>query len=303
MRLRVLTACALVCGAFGLAGMQPEPEPAPGAPATPEWITARLIALAPERPEEYFLLAEEVADGATEAHEVGIARTLYALGYELARTRPGAAPLGASCCFGLARLERLEQDRRWLLAVAAAIDPRYARPDWAVPALASASEETAYKAATALGMARAGEGHQARKVLDEPGVKALLRDYERAIGASGGTGALFRLERNIAEWPCPQCSNARAIARPGQQGAEIRLCPTCRGNPGPRLTPQEFLAQLRFEAILLRGVQRSWAAQAAVDMGAPLRDPDPDQLAPVYGVDPARACWRAGKWVTAAETR
>ncbi len=278
-----------------------QPDAAPPTPAPPAWIAPRLAALSPERPEEYFRLAEEVADIVEDQPEDTIARTLYALCYELSRARPGSAGLAASCCLGLSRLERLDQDRRWLLAVAAAIDPRYARPDWAVAASPSASEDTALRAATVLGLARAGEGTQARKLLDEPGVKALLRDYERAIGDTGGTGALFRLERSIAEWPCPQCSNSRTITRPGQPAPEIRLCPNCRGDPGPRLTHQEFLAQLRFEAILLRGVQRSWAAQMAVDMGAPLRDPDPDQLAQVYGVDPARAWWRDGQWVTAAE--
>jgi hypothetical protein len=294
-----MSAGLLACVALGFAGAQPEGDAAP--PALPAWVAPRLTALAPDRPDEYFRLAEEIADIADEAHEEAAARTLYALGYELARARPATAPLAASCCLGLAQLERLDQDRRWLLAVAAAVDPRYSRPDWAVPASASASEETAFKAASALGLARSGEGPQSRKMLDEPGVKSLLREYERAIGDTGTTGALFRLERHIAEWPCPQCSNTRVIARPAQPAPDIRLCPTCRGDPGPRLSPQEFLAQLRFEAILLRGVQRSWAAQVAVDMGAPLRDPDPDQLAEVYGVDPARAYWREGNWVTAAE--
>jgi hypothetical protein len=34
-----------------------------------------------------------------------------------------------------------------------------------------------------------------------------------------------------------------------------------------------------------------------VDLGAPLRDPDLDEVAPTYGVDPARPYWREGKWV------
>ncbi len=286
--------CGVALTGLGSSALQPEPSPAP-----PAWVAERLAALSPDRPEGYMVLAEEIADTADEAHEESLARSLYALCYTLARSKPATAPLAASACLGLARLERLDQDRRWLLAVAAAIEPRYARTDWAVAASASPSEETAYKAATVMGLTRAGEGLQARKLLDEPGVRDVLREYERAIGTSGATGALFRLEAAIADWPCRQCNNNRATSRPAQQGFEVRLCASCRGNPGPILSPQEFLAQLRFEAILLHGVQRSWAAQIAVDMGAPLRDPDPDQLAVIYGVDPARAYWRSGQWVSA----
>lgn len=284
-------------GANGLHRAQPEAAPA----APPRWVVTRLEKLAPDRPEDYFLLAEELADTPSDPAGVALAETLYALAYEIARRKPEGAGLAAGSCLGLAALKRLDQDRHWLRAVAAAVDPRYARPDWAVPASPAASDEIAYKAATVLGLARSGDGVQARKMLAEPGVRGLLEEYERAMSAAGGRGPLYRLERNIAEWPCTQCNNARVIARPGQQGAELRLCPTCHGNPGPAMSAEETLAQLRFEAILLRGVQRSWAAQAAVDFGAVLRDPDPEQLAAAYGVDAARPFWRAGAWVAAAD--
>jgi hypothetical protein len=58
-----------------------------------------------------------------------------------------------------------------------------------------------------------------------------------------------------------------------------------------------FLAQLRFEAILLQGSQRSWAAQLATDHGAPLRDTDPSTLPVVFEVDPDKVLWREGQWV------
>lgn len=298
--LLILATAAGVLATLGT-GAQPAGEPPAPAPPRPGWIVARLTALTPEHPEEYVALAEEVADASAEPGEDELARTLYALAYEIARAKLATAPLAASACLGLASLERLEPERRWLFAVGAAIDPRYARTDWAVAASASPSDETAFEAATVLGLARAGEGLQARKLLDQPGVRDLLIDYERVGAATGAKGAFSALERAIAEWPCPQCRNERAITRPGPTAPETRMCPTCRGDPGPRLSPDDFLIQLRFEAILLRGVQRSWAAQVAVDMGAPLRDPDPEQLAAAYGVDAKRPYWREGQWVSGAE--
>jgi hypothetical protein len=276
-------------------GVIRQPE-SPAAPP-PQSVARRLESLRPQAPEDYMLLAEEVADLPPDQGQADLARRLFVLAYELDRARRGAPRIAASCCIALAGMERLEQNRRWLLAVAGALDVRYARTDWSVPAAALASDEVAFKAATALGLARAGEGTAAKKLLDEPGVMPLLRSYERAMGTTTGTGAIFRLQKYIEEWPCRVCENRRVVPRPGPGGVEYRICPNCHGNPGPLLSEEELVAHLRFEAALLNGIQRSWSAQVAVDQYAPLRDPDPDELAAAYGVDPARPYWRAGAWL------
>lgn len=294
-RLAIIPACV---AAAILRGAAPQPE-SPAVPTLSPAQRTQLRNLTPEGadgPDSYVRLAEEIADTAGERAQFDLAKSLYALGYELARTR-GQPGLAATACLGLASIERLEHDRQWLLAVAAAVDPRYGRPDWIVPASAAPTEETALRAAEAIGLARAGEGREARRRLDDPAVAALLNDYDRALGTTGATGAVFKIEKASSEWPCPECRNSRVVTRPGPGGGELRLCTICRGNPGPMLTHAELIAQLRFEATLLNGIQRSWAAQIAVDLGAPLRDPDPEQLAGVYGVDAKRPYWRDGRWV------
>jgi hypothetical protein len=295
----LLIAGALLSGAALQPGpRQPQPQqpaPAPSlAPALHEFKD-RLAALTPSNPQGYFLLAEEIADGAEDQERSALAQTLYALAFELYRAA-GDNQRAASCAIGLASTERLERSKRWLEAVAGALDRRYALPDWAVAATGSITDETALKAATVLGLARAGEGRDARKLYEQPGVADLMRRYERAMGSSGETGSLSRLQKYMDAWPCKECGNARVVGRPGEKGSELRLCPTCKGNPGPRLSPDEYLAQLRFEAALLNGIQRSWAAQITVDQGAPLRDPDPAEVGATYGVDAARAFFRDGKW-------
>ena len=274
--------------------------PAPVRPAPPvsdAALVLRLEALRPEDPQGYFLLAEEVADTAETGDAVHLARTLYVLAFHLELRRAAHGAIAASAAVGLAQIERLERDRRWLLAMAGAIDHRYASPDWNVPASVSVSEETAYLAATAIGLARSGDGREAKRLLEDRGVKDLLRRYERAIGSTGETGALFRIEKYTEQWPCRECGNARVVTKPTERGPELRLCSTCRGNPGPRLSDEEFVAQLRFESYLLNGIQRSWAAQTMVDHGAPLRDPDPGDLAEAMGVDVNKPYWRSGQWV------
>lgn len=257
----------------------------------------RLVTLTPDRPDDYFLLAEEVADAATEDAHIELARQLHALAFALQRRaaapsdRSEAAPVVA-----LMALEPSATTRRWLAAIAAAADPAFAQSGWAVSSSTTVSDDIAYQAATAIGLVRAGEGREARRLLERPPVRELISRYQRLLAASGLRGAMDRLERDAAQWPCAECANARVVSRQGQRGVEVRLCPTCRGNPGPPLTHAEFVLQIRFESMLLAGIQSSWAAQLLIDDQAPLRDPNPDELPKVYGVDPARPYWRNGAW-------
>jgi hypothetical protein len=286
-----LVCVALLCGAA-------QPPAAPATPAITPDVAARLSKLTPDDPNGYFLLAEELADTALEEQDKTLPRTLYVLAFDLDRKRGSGGALAASCALGLARIERLERDRRWLSALAGGLDPRDALPDWNVPA-GSLSDDLAYKAATVLGLTRAGEGVEAKHLLDQPGVRDVLLRYERAIGTTGETGAMSRLQKYMDAWPCRECHNERVVRRQTDKGVELRLCPVCHGNPGPKLDEEELIGQLRFEAALLNGIQRSWGATIVIDQGAPLRDPDPDQLASYYRVDSTKPYWRAGQWVTA----
>jgi hypothetical protein len=279
-----------------VSGTQPQQAESPAPDVIPAEIRARLPQLHPQDPLAYFLLAEEVAEEVEEPARLLLAQSLYALAFELDRKRGGSGSLAASAALGLAQVERLDRDRRWLIALAGAMDSRYLLPDWNVSAWPSVSDDVAFKAATAIGLARAGEGREARRLLEQPGVIEVLRRYERALAATGGAGAVWRLERYVEQWPCRECGNARVVTRPGARGPEVRLCPTCQGNPGPRLSEEDLIAQLRFESALLSGIHRSWGAQFMADGGAPLRDPDPDELAATFGVDAARPYWRNGKW-------
>lgn len=275
----------------------PPAAPQPSSPAPlPTWLTDRLAELRPAEPQGYFLLGEEVADAASaDPALLPTARTLFVLSLELDRRRGGSA-LASSACLALADLERKDSDRRWLRALASSLDRRYAATDWSVSAGRTAPDETAYKAASTLGLVRAGEGKMAEKLFNEAGVASMLTEFERMIGTTEATGALHRLSKAMQVWPCPECGNERILWGPGESGPQARLCPSCGGNPGPRMSEEEFIAQLRFEAMLLSGIQRSWAAQVVTDQGAPLRDPDPSELAPIYSVDPSRTLWRHGRW-------
>lgn len=257
----------------------------------------RLALLEPGKPEAYFELAEEVADAAKTAGEYALATRLYVLAFELDRARTGGmpGPMGASACVALASIARREQDKRWLSALAVAVDPRQSQPKWVRQERESADADAAYAAASALGLVRSGEGTQARVLLEDAKVSAMLRRYERLLSEQGGTRYSSSVELEAAKWPCRDCLNQRIVKRTPKAG-DYKLCPLCNGNPGPALSDADLLAQWRLESLLLSGIHRSWSAQVATDDGEPLRDPEPEELAPTLGVDATLTRFRDGAW-------
>lgn len=278
------------------------PTPAPPAPVVPpaapfDRFLTRLSALTPAAPEAYFLLGEEVADAVDSPERAKLAKELFTLAFamDVERTGGKGGELAASCCLALAAVTRSETDRRWLGAMAVAIDPRRRPPGWLAGQQEAVGAQTAYMAASALGCVRSGDGRQALLYLDDAGVRALLGKYDRLIIDSPYKGTLAATELEAGRWPCKECQNQRIVKKPGK-GGEYRLCPTCNGRPGMKLTPEQWLAQIRLESLLLSGIHRSWGAQVASDLGQPLRDPDVRDLPGVLGVDASKRVWKNGAW-------
>ncbi len=261
---------------------------------------SELSALDPHDAAGYLRLGESVAGEADTPDEVRLARRLFVYALQIGRESddPQQRALGASAALALAQNASTATERRWLLSMAGALEPVLARGldrgsappawDWSVGLLA----------AEALGLARAGEGREAVKRLDEPSVRAVLAEVTPLLGITGGGGASGLVERLSRGWPCPECGNQRVIARRRDGDVERSRCPTCLGNPGPReMTGQELSAHLRAELRLLNGSVRTWGAQLELDGGEPLREPSVSGLQRFYGVDPLARLWRDGQWV------
>lgn len=296
--MRRTVAVIFVLLASARASVQDAVSPGAGSAPIPD-LEHRLERLDPSNPETYFLLAEEVAAEMPHREGQELAQHLYVLCFEL--TRGTGSRLAASACLALADLARLERDQRWLLALARAVGPHDDSPNWSPTVEPAAPDQLAFELAEAIGLVRAGEGIRAQASLDREDVEALLVRYERLLSSTGARGAVDRIERYAHQWPCPECHNRRYVMSRNTDPPSPRLCFVCGGDPGPEMTTDELISHLRFESRMLSGLQRSWAAQIAVDHGAVLRDPDPSELAPTYGVDPGRPCWRAGRWVEAPQ--
>lgn len=278
-------------------------------------ITAELALLSPDSPRAYFLLAERVADLAGERGDEPLrrlARQLAVLSYELTKRggasggggNGGAVPGGLddsarSVCLLLASIAPSPQEARWLRALAGTFDRDILGAVYDPPSTGPTRDEAALDAATVLGLVRTGQGRRAERLLRKPGVSELLQRHEKLLSPAGFSGEFDRLKRTMADWPtCPQCRGKRSITKLDNNGrlAAVILCDTCGGMPGPRMTTGELVLQLRLEALLLSGVQRSWSGQLLIDGGAPLRELDADELAARFGVDPAKPLWRDGAW-------
>ncbi|MEM9064702.1 MAG: hypothetical protein AAGB51_04350 [Planctomycetota bacterium] len=255
-------------------------------------LEARLASLSSTQPSGYLLLAEEVADEPTGPEDLALARRLYVLAFELDRTSANPEGVAASACLGLAELASGEQERRWLRSLASLVDPRYS-PDALDSDINGMDTRASLRAATALGLIRAGDGPAARRALGEPGVRDMLSRREPLLNPS--EGGLYGLLRDAEVWPDGACGGDRTIRLPEAQGGGHRLCPVCGGDPGRRLTRPELLAQLRTEWVLLDVEGDGWGAQAMIDP-APLIDADPTSLLERYGINPSESVYRDGAW-------
>lgn len=289
-----------------------EAEPSSETEANP-WRTAmdrvvnlreRLSALDGTDPMAYLKLAEEVSSETGAPEDRDLARQLYAIAYHLERSTRARPEVMAGACLGLAAIEPTDDGAAWMVAVASLLDPRSSLGRRAGIAGVAVPPDVALDAANALGLARSGEGRRAGRLYERPAVRQVFERYGTLLGGSGGLSGLSRFERALRDWPDLECGGSRVITRRGEDGVETLICPTCRGNPGPPLSEQEFLNHLRFESRLLRGIQQSWGAQIAADGGAPLLDPDPDRVPELlearYGVQASRRLWRDGRWIEAA---
>ncbi|MFI4916740.1 MAG: hypothetical protein ACIAS6_09585 [Phycisphaerales bacterium JB060] len=291
---------------------QPEPQveqPEPAPELTPmrtamqriENLAERLAALEATDALAYLELGEEVASETGAPEDRDLARHLYAVAYDLERRTSARPAIMAGACLGLAALEVSDEGSSWLYAVAGLVDPRATRGSGAGVTTLAVAPDVALAAANALGLARSGEGRRAGRIYEDEAVRDVFERYGRLLGGTGGLSGLSRFERAIRDWPDLECGGSRVITRRGEDGIETLICPTCRGNPGPPMSEQEFLNHLRFESRLLRGIHQSWGAQIAADGGAPLLDPDPDRvpevLAARYGILVERTLWRDGEWL------
>ncbi len=206
----------------------------------------------------------------------------------------------ASACLALTdpALARSAADRAWLHALAVSLDPTLAPPSWisSDPSTEAEDPSRSYTAALALARMRNGDPRRAALVLDEPGVlPALTASSELAVVR--GPQPVLEFFDDLAEgWPCPVCRGERFEAtRTGTETVHAR-CPHCAGDPGPRFATTELILLLRAELALVGGGAGSWSAALTGAGAAPLRAPDPDNLATRLGVSTAGAYWRDGRW-------
>lgn len=257
---------------------------------------ARLASLDPNQPAAYLELAEELLDTPDSPERVETTRQLLIRALEYARSRPEHRRTAASAAIALASMSKREGDRLWLRSVAAILEP--ASDDFALARREKVQESQAAsaRAAAFLNQLRAGAGIEARESLNAKGVRQILEQRERELSAHG-TISVQHLENEAKKWPCTDCNSTGIIVPPKGQRAPAKLCSVCAGQPGMRLSPADFAAQLRLQRRLLGSVAEPWGSLIATEGAPPARDPDPANVASAFAVDVRLSIWRDGQWV------
>ncbi len=251
---------------------------------------SRLEDLRPSAPMNYFELAEDFVASDHTIEGRRLARTLFALAYELDRRVPSPIGLGPSVCLALADIADSTEEARWLIEVGHSFDRPTSGSLGQAPLKVQSGADPAASLllAEAVNHARADEGKFARAILQRPEIAPLIPRLREALGP---------VERILTVGEtrphCPGCALRRYNHAAGQGIDSLDPCPVCSGNPGLRLSAEHMLITLRVEASLISVENHFWSAQILTDDGAPLREPDPAELARSYAADPARPFWRA----------
>jgi len=271
--------------------------PAPSAKSGPfdDSERARLAALKTANPAGYLELGEDMLDSPDSPERVDMIRQLLVRALEYGRSRPDQRRTAASASIALASMSKREGDRLWLRSVAAILEPSSADFAPARRAKQQESQVAATRASLFLTQLRAGAGIEARDSLAAKGVRAVLEQHERELSA-GGTISVPDLEAESKKWPCTDCGSTGIIVPPKGQRGSAKLCPVCGGQPGMKLNPADFAAQLRLQRRLIGSSSEPWGSLIETEGAPPARDPDPANVAPAFAVDVRLSVWREGQW-------
>lgn len=275
---------------------EPSPTTKPDAPWSAE-EARRLTALSSERPDLYLELGEELLETADSPERIELTRQLLVRAIEYGRSRTEYRRDAASAALALASMSKRAGERRWLQAIAEALEPSSAYADASREQAREANREAARRASLFLTQLRSGEGIEARESLAAPGVRQVLQQHERELSASGRM-SVQDLENESKKWPCTNCSGLGILVPGKGQKGPARICPVCGGQPGLKLSAPDLAAQLHLQRRLLGDNEDNWAAMIASGDAPPARDPEPAEVASAFLVDGRLSIWRDGQWIS-----
>jgi hypothetical protein len=256
---------------------------------------ARLAALHPDRPMDYFELAEEIAYEVPGVRGRRLATELLVIAGELDRRATNPVPLARSVSLALADLSIDSTERTWLIAMARAQAPAGAHRDSAGPGPADVqtdaergAREVRVELAMALARFRAADTRQIRTMLDSGDAAIALA--RAGIPQADASELMTLLAARIPEVRRLRArdSDGRVVRSITEGVTTYTLDTVTRGHPGPMLTEDQAVLVLGIEARLLEALPESWAADLEVSRDQPVRDISPASLAAYFGVDPER---------------
>jgi len=228
---------------------------------------SRLAQLDPQRPDAYFLLAEEVADADSSVDSLRLAAQLYALAATLHPTE-----YAASSALGLAALQPKTPS-----GASAAAEWSAAAQRWS-PARVTALNTSVLDPSAASLVARQG-------VVD------VITNIRRGLGRK----ALERLKSDAVR----SLFDRVMLSVPGGPAAVEKLAQQHVNATPPTLDLPVEQALLGIELALLAPDRRRWSDAILLGGDAPLSDAPLGTASEVFGADQQRSRWSAGQGWTA----
>ncbi len=220
----------------------------------------RLEKLDPSNPEDYFVLAEDIA-----ASQRPLDPSLQRLAFACAARAGILAPsrLGRSACLLCAELADSSQESRMLRAMAGLLDRRSGVAT-STSSTASPSADAVDGFVEALSNYRRGKGQRSQSLLIRDGVMDLVNEFGEFL--------------------------------PGGVNGFLTDIKAYRGQSRPAIRPAEIRTLLLIEIGLLAGDDRPWASDLIIHQNEPLVELDPARLDLVFNIEPNKTVYRGG-WV------
>ena len=252
--------------------------------------------LDPSEPVDYFDLAETIlgSESAPEQHSLAFNLFARAAYWGSFHNDP---QLAASACIAMASLVTKPQDQQWLWNCALLLDPER-EAEWVrfFTKPHAVREQIEKAAAACLYAIRFHEHPEAMELYGAPGVKNEILEAGERAGVPR-LELLRVLERELERGAQDPCGGRMYIADRSNPGLRI-VCPDHLRGLGMCANDEELRVFLKLEMVLNGVRAESWSSGEFISADRVIKLPRVEDLRVKFDVDPAKAFYRDGRWVT-----
>lgn len=254
--------------------------------------------LTPDQPLEYMEQGERLIAMAESPEQRRVGQQALVLGVAL-NTELGDTQAASSCCIALAStLDDRAEDARALWDLALMIDPTRLAA-WAAIRKSSGIDRASESAAECIRLARNADPDGASALFNQPKVRDAIVQAATSLGYDA-VSILAEIEQMLRAPGRDPC-RGQVFEAVVNDGVSTRvICDRHEYPISTAPTGQILTRLLAIEAVCLDAAPLvdEWGGMRATGLDQPMREPSIDWLLNRFAVDPQRAYWRSGRWVS-----